>query len=303
MTGVASRGTGAVPGSVAGGAVGPVEVCRYAVPTGDGLELVLHHWTGPGVRTALHYVHGIQSHAGWLRETGPELVRRGVEVFVLDRRGSGRSPGPRGHAPSAEVLIDDQVRALEETARRRSCDRVAALGQSFGGSLLAAVLVARPARLDPVVFCAPALGQQRARGVGDPGRLDALRALRGTESGPLFLQDRDYTDDPADLARIGADPLVVREVTAGLRAAMVGLEDVYMAAAVLPTSQPPLLAVPRHDPIIDLDAARRVLLEKAPGTVERCFATDRHYLEFSADRVAYWDWLASAVLEPSGGER
>jgi alpha-beta hydrolase superfamily lysophospholipase len=273
------------------------------VPTADGLELVLHHWTGPGVRAALHYVHGIQSHAGWLRETGPELVRRGVEVFVLDRRGSGRSPGPRGHAPSAEVLIDDQVRALAETARRRSCEQVAALGQSFGGSLLAAVLVAQPAHLDPVVFCAPALGQQRARAGGDPERLAALRALRGTAPAPLSLADRDYTDDPAELARMGADPLVVREVTAGMRAAMVGLEDVYTAAASLPVPHPPLLAVPRRDPVIDLDAARRVLAEKAPGTVERRFVTDRHYLEFSADRVAYWDWLAAAVLGPRGGGR
>lgn len=279
----------------------PADVRHHTVATSDDLELVLHHWTGPGVRAALYYVHGIQSHAGWLDRTGPELVRRGVEVFVLDRRGSGRSPGPRGHAPSAELLVDDQVRALDQVARHRSGTRTAALGQSFGGSVLAALLTSRPTRLDPVVFCAPALGQQRARTRHEPARLEALRALRGTAPAPLQLSDHDYTDDPADLARIGADPLMVRDVTAGMRAAMVALEDLYMDADLLPTERPPFLAVPRADSIIDLDAAREVLRRRAPGTVERPFDTDRHYLEFSADRVAYWDWLARIVLSPEDG--
>jgi alpha-beta hydrolase superfamily lysophospholipase len=66
------------------------------LPGVDGTPLALHCWTPQptsAVRGLLYYVHGIQSHAGWLFETGPELARRSVVTYALDRRGSGRSGG------------------------------------------------------------------------------------------------------------------------------------------------------------------------------------------------------------------
>src|SRR5262245_50389533 len=73
------------------------------------------------VRGTVVYLHGIQSHGAWYLETASELARRGYSVYLPDRRGSGRSGGPRGHFPSAESLVDD-VRRMVELARAETGD-------------------------------------------------------------------------------------------------------------------------------------------------------------------------------------
>src|SRR3979411_2507849 len=66
--------------------------CRL-LRSADDVGLALHIWRTHRARGSLFYIHGIQSHGGWLFETGPQLAQRGIQVFALDRRGSGRSEG------------------------------------------------------------------------------------------------------------------------------------------------------------------------------------------------------------------
>ncbi|MDT3396929.1 alpha/beta fold hydrolase [Streptomyces sp. B1866] len=260
----------------------------------DGTRLALHRWTTPGATAALFYIHGIQSHAGWLYETGPELNARGVDVYALDRRGSGRSGGPRGHLPSAGLVLDDYARALAAVASETGGRAPAALGQSLGGSVLAALWCSRDLPVRKLVLCAPALGQQRAR--HEPAALAERRARTGTAPQPVGLADGDYTGLPRYLAFLAGDPLMLRQVTPATQAALVHLEDHY-AAGTPRTPLPVDLALPARDPIIDLAAARAVLRRLGPAVHERVFDADRHYLEFTAARTAYWDWLAARLKE------
>jgi alpha-beta hydrolase superfamily lysophospholipase len=272
---------------------------QATVPAPDGTPLVLHRWAGGAAGAAVCYVHGIQSHAGWLHRTGPELAARGVQVYALDRRGSGRSGGPRGHLPSADILLDDYALALARVREWIGGLSLTAVGQSLGGSVLAALLVRDHPAFDAVVFCAPALGQQRRRHT--PEVLARLRRLQGESRQPIPLVDTDYTDQPDELAFMAADRLMVREVTDQSKGTMVALEDRYIDAPAFAGDTPVYVAMPEHDPIIDLPAARAVLHRLAPGVREQVFATDRHYLEFTPVRVDYWDWLARvADGTPSG---
>ena len=197
------------------------------VSAGDGVRLALHRWTGGAARAAVFYIHGIQSHAGWLRRTGPELARRGVDVYALDRRGSGRSSGPRGHLPSADLVLEDYRRALVRVRHRTRGLPVTAVGQSLGGSVLAALLTQAPAAFDGAVWCAPALGQQRRRHA--PERLAQLRVRHGIRPTPVTLSDADYTDEPADLAYMATDNLMLRQITDSTRRVQVEWEDMYMS--------------------------------------------------------------------------
>lgn len=260
----------------------------------DGTALALHRWTTPGANSAVFYIHGIQSHAGWLFETGPELNARGIDVYALDRRGSGRSEGPRGHLPSADLVLDDYARALAAVAAQVGGPGPVVLGQSLGGSVLAALWCSRELPVRRLVLCAPALGQQRARHA--PTALAERRGRAGTAPQPVGLADGDYTDLPRYRAFLAADPLMLREVTSAMQATLVHLEDLYVTGAPR-TPLPVDLAVPAHDPIIDLWAARTTLQRLTSAVHEEVFATDRHYLEFTPARTAYWDWLAARLKE------
>jgi alpha-beta hydrolase superfamily lysophospholipase len=301
-------GSSAAPGHVAPGQVAPGEVAPGHASPGevapgevvqvagaDGTPLALHSWSPPepvASRGLLFYIHGIQSHAGWLFETGPDLARRGVVTAALERRGSGRSGGMRGDLPSARTILDDYRAGLEAVRTSWPALPVTVLGQSFGGSILAA-LVADGLAADRVVYCAPALGQQRAR--HSAARLAEVRALTGLEHSPIGLADEDYTDLARYLEFMANDPLMLRQLTARSRATMVELEQSYLGRRA-GTSAPVHLARPEQDPIIALDEAEMVL-RTLHGSVETAtFATRHHYLEFTSTRRDYWDWLADLVL-------
>ncbi|AUA08221.1 Putative lysophospholipase [Streptomyces malaysiensis subsp. malaysiensis] len=270
----------------------------FDLPAPDGTPLAVHHWSPADPAAAVFYLHGIQSHAGWLFETGPALAERGVRVYAVDRRGSGRSGGTRGDLADARTVLDDYALAFAHVRDRSPELPFTVVGQSLGGSVLAALLARGDLRAaDAFVFCAPALGQQRARHGADG--LGALRALTGTERVPVPLADEDYTDGRAYLAFMANDHLMLRQTTLRTRAAMVAFEDGYAAAPGPVTRRPVHLAVPQSDPIIDLGAARAVLARLAPQSVERSFPVRRHFLEFTEARTAYWSWLVEVALRDS----
>src|SRR5262245_52689422 len=64
----------------------------------DGLRLVYRLFEPPAHlrRGSVLHLHGIQSHGGWYLPTAAELARHGYCVYLLERRGSGLNPGPRG---------------------------------------------------------------------------------------------------------------------------------------------------------------------------------------------------------------
>ncbi len=261
----------------------------------DGTALALHSWR-PSAKAqgCLFYVHGIQSHAGWLFESGPELAGRGVSTFVLDRRGSGHSGGYRADLPSADRILDDYLIGL--AAARADAGNVpcTVLGQSFGGSIVGA-LAARPGGLDAdrLIYCTPALGQQEARhGVE---RLAELRARTGLEAASIGLADEDYTDHDRYLQFMANDYLMLRQITARGRATMIAVEESYMGRGA-ETSVPVHLVRNASDPIIALDVAERVL-ERLHGSYDTVtFPVHRHYIEFSAARREYWKWLAGVTV-------
>ncbi|MGW7575575.1 alpha/beta hydrolase [Streptomyces sp. NPDC054765] len=267
------------------------------VTAADGIPLALHQWIPENPKAAVFYVHGLQSHAGWLFETGPELARRQIAVYAPDRRGSGASGGPRGHLTSATAALDDYTAHFETVRARHPAGLpVTAVGQSFGGSLLAALLATGRIAPNGVVLCAPALGQQQARHGREGVR--HLRTLHGHRGSPVTLKDEDYTGEQRYLTFMANDHAMLRQVTDGFRAVMAELELLYTEGAWWDFGSAPVpvhFARPERDPIIDLDAARSTLARMCPDAVDAHFDADRHYLEFSPVRGQFWDWLAGVA--------
>ncbi len=109
--------------------------------THDGTRLILYHrpaTTAAGPRALVALVHGLGEHAGRYAHVAAALAHAGYEPFAFDLRGHGRSPGARGWAPSASVMLAD-IDALVDRARAaRPGLPVVLYGHSLGGLLVLA---------------------------------------------------------------------------------------------------------------------------------------------------------------------
>jgi alpha-beta hydrolase superfamily lysophospholipase len=274
-----------------------LDIRREIIPVRcDDLTLDLHVWRPARPRAAVFYFHGLQSHAGWLWETGPRFAEHGVALFVLDRRGSGTSEGTRGEIPDAATVLADYAAALavvrdligEESA-------LCLFGHCLGGSFLAALLTSGTLHVpyETAVFCSAWLGKLHATLPAD--RLRALAGDDGTQPRDVGLSAADFTADPRYRRFIDGDDLAIRSLTGRSRAALLQLEAMYLDpdAAALPSDVATAFVSGSADPIVDLDDAHRTFIQLTAGRGEiAMLPTDRHYLLYTDVRDRLISWTA-----------
>ncbi|WP_019505922.1 serine aminopeptidase domain-containing protein [Pleurocapsa sp. PCC 7319] len=264
----------------------------YSLFSNDKTELALHYWSAEKAIASVFYVHGIQSHAGWLDEIAAYLKRFSINLFALDRRGSGLSKGLRGDICSTEQLLNDYNIAFDFASAKSNGCPIIGLGQSFGGSILAALLVKYRLPFKGSIFCAPALGQQRAKGrkIYEGNKKNCLNRS------PLMLSDLDYTNIDRYLRFMANDVLMQRFITDRTQFFMSKLEDIYcMQKAGYIINHPVFFVAPRVDPIINLSVSKEVLKTIAPSYQYKTFETMFHYIEFSEARHSYFKWLINTI--------
>ncbi len=266
-------------------------------------NLALHSWIPQNPRGALFYIHGIQSHGGWLFETGPALAAHGIATYILDRRGCGLSEGRRGHVDTYRTWIDDYTSAINTVRNRHQDLPFTVLGQSMGGSILSGVLSLGQATYDSVVFCAPAINQganlseEKIRALNKEQVQLAKNPDYGLNSYVVPFKDEWYTTDPGFLSFMKKDRLMAREITVQGHLARADLQKFYMTNRSRWTARPTVFIQPRRDAIINLEIAKRTLQEFMSGDL-LCLEVpvDDHYIEFSTYRHRYLKFLSEFVV-------
>src|SRR5918994_3422181 len=100
---------------------------------------------------------GIASHAGWLGETAADLNRQGVAVYGPDRRGSGRSGGPRGHLERYGRALDDVEEIVRLVRAEHGGTPVFLAASSWAAKLAVVYAALRPAALSGLMLLGPGL--------------------------------------------------------------------------------------------------------------------------------------------------
>ena len=258
-----------------------------------GAALAVHTWASTEPRAIVFYIHGTQSHAGWLFETGPALRVAGLTVIAVDRRGSGASEGTRGDITSYVTWCDDYAAALADTRTRYPKLPLLLVGQSFGGAL--AVELARRADSphDALLLCSPLLVPRAANAPPD-APVDQPIAI--TTPDAWFCSRERY------LAFMAADDRRLRALTPRFHAARVAMAAEYLAAEGALAAKPAMLVLPRHDRIVDLATTRATFtkLTASSGVIVE-LPTDDHYLEFSPAQRTLWQ--LEALYATSAGLR
>jgi alpha-beta hydrolase superfamily lysophospholipase len=178
------------------------------IPSAQGARLNVIHWPVPNANHVLCIVHGLAEHAGRYQGMARHLSAAGIAVLAVDLRGHGQSTGKRGHTRRYAHLLDD-VEELLKAARAEYTDaKLALLGHSMGGNLVANFVTARSTtELTAFILSSPWL-----RLAFDPPtwKLTLARWMNHVLPGLTQNNELDPTlisRDPAEVAAYTNDPL------------------------------------------------------------------------------------------------
>lgn len=247
------------------------------------------------------YFHGIESHAGWFDMAARLLQESGIDVFCLDRRGSGINREDRGllsgHTESMDELfadIDAFVSPLGD-----HYDRIVLVGLSWGGKLGLAYSLSRPEAVDDLVLITPGI-----RALVDVSLVEKLGIFATSFVAPRTrfatpIEPEMFTTTPEYLAYIKADPLRLHDATARFFMTSRAL-DIFVEERTRENQLPVLLYLAGNDRIIDNDGVREVLDTSAAPVEVIEYADQTHSIQFDApERMVadMLDWLGEVQSE------
>jgi alpha-beta hydrolase superfamily lysophospholipase len=259
----------------------------------DGYAFYLRRFVPVGVpRARLVFLHGVRSHGGWYERSCGEFARAGLEVFFLDRRGSGLNTARRGDAPGFRRLIDDVADFLQSLRAERAWLPVFVGGISWGGKLAVGLPYRRPGLVDGLVLLCPGLSPRIKPPLPRRLRIALASRLRPDNLFPIPLNEPElFTASPEWQKFIDGDPHGLRRATARFLFNSFAL-DIYLRRAARRVTVPTLLLLAAHDRIID-NARTRAFVGRFPSeTTVIEYAGAHHTLEFEPPEHP---WLGDVV--------
>jgi len=272
----------------------PFEETRIALP--DGYETYGRWWMPPAPRGAVLYHHGIQSHCGWYEQSARRLCDAGFVVLQVDRRGSGRNEVARGHAESADQLLDDARTAGEELRRLSRFSGNHVVGISWGGKLAVAAHVVEPQYTRSLTLVTPGLFPRIGVSKAEMARIGFAMLYEPTKPFDIPLNDAElFTTRPDWKHFIDTDPLCLRQCTAGFYLASRRMDKIVARFPQAPAVATHLLLA-GDERIIDNDATADFIRSLCrPQTRISWYPKARHSLEFEGDPEEYFGDLIGFI--------
>ena len=273
----------------------------------DGVNLHYLYWSsGRSPPWAIIiFLHGIASHAGWFGETAIDLDSRGVAVYGPDRRGSGRSGGPRGHLERYGRALDDVEEMVRLVRAEHGGTPVFLAASSWAAKLAVVYAAQRPGSLSGLLLLGPGLlprinlspTRQLLVVVGHP--------VAPTARVPIPLTPELYSANPPYLDFIRGDRLRLLEATTRFFWETARL-DRQRGRASARLSLPLLVLQGEDDKMMKVPETRRWFSRL--GVEDKTYVAypgAGHTLDFEPDRTRYLadmlGWLEARV--PSGPSR
>lgn len=216
----------------AGPAVQMPALTSDALVARDGARLPMSRWLPNGrARANVIALHSFGDYRKSFEELGTWLAERGIAVYAYDQRGFGAAPHP-GIWPGEAALVDDLADAIAALrASPGGADTpLFLLGESMGGGVAMIQTARAPAGIDGLILAEPAVREGiYFRYLWDAALWTAARTAPAASVTVSRTWHRDLS--PAAQARLGDDPLVVREVRADTYDGLIDLTDSATAAA------------------------------------------------------------------------
>ncbi len=271
----------------------------------DGVPLPVRIFGDGGTGQPVVLLHGLQSHSGWFVQSSSHIANSGYPVYAPDRRGSGLSRQPRGHAASFRQIINDIAHVVRHAARQHGAEQVHIVGHCFGA--IAAVLFAceQPEILASLVLATPALYTRVTVPLADKVAIAASRLRSSMRCLPIPFPTDLLTELLAYRSFIRDDPLSLNELTATFYY-QIFRARLFLSRKAARLRMPVFMALAGKDQVSH-NGKNEMFFRRIP-TVHKKLATyaeAAHILEFSPEKEAFFEdlaeWIAGISPHNSGG--
>jgi acylglycerol lipase len=278
----------------------------------DGVNLHYLRWsTGRSPPwAAIIFLHGIASHAGWFGETAADLDSRGVAVYGPDRRGSGRSGGPRGHLERYGRALDDVDEMVRLVSSEHRTTPIFLAASSWAAKLAVVYAAQRPTSLSGLLLLGPGLLPRVNLSPTRQLFVVVGHLVTPTTRLPIPLTPELYTANPPYVDFIRGDRLRLLEATTRFFWETARL-DRQRGRASARLSLPLLVLQGEDDKMMDVTKTRRWFSQL--GIEDKTYVAypgAGHTLDFEPDRTRYLAdmlaWLSNRLPSgspgPTGGD-
>ncbi len=190
-----------------------IETSQEWLAMNDGTRLFCRVWRTSSTATLL-ILHGLGAHGGWFIDMGNALAARGVNVWVVDHRGFGRSEGPRGHITDYRRYLQDIDAVVDAIRAARAETRLFILGHSMGGIFALYYAAAHPEKLAGVLLLNPWIKDQSKVSLGTALAVAVRGMFKSSRVFPLAGGPDVMTTNPEAVKLLNADPYWVRAESA-----------------------------------------------------------------------------------------
>jgi acylglycerol lipase len=270
----------------------------------DGVNLHYLRWSSGRSPpwAAIIFLHGIASHAGWFGETATDLNSQDVAVYGPDRRGSGRSGGPRGHLERYGRALDDVEEMVRLVSSEHRTTPVYLAASSWAAKLAVVYAAQRPASLSGLLLLGPGLLPRVNLSPARQVLVVVGHLVAPTARLPIPLTPELYTTNPPYVDFVRGDRLRLLEATTRFFWETARL-DRQRRRASAHLDLPLLVLQGEDDKMMDVSKTRRWFSRL--GVEDKTYLAypgAGHTLDFEPDRGRYLadmlGWLSARV--PSG---
>jgi len=271
---------------------------ELTVAISGGYSAYARYWKPESPRGAVLYHHGIQSHCGWYATSAKRLAQAGFAVLQIDRRGSGQNRVDRGHAESADQLIEDSQRAGSFLIHRSGFDRFHLVGVSWGGKLAVVHHVTQPEPVRSLSLVTPGLFPKIGVSRGQMAKIGFAMLYEPRTHFDIPLNDANlFTTSPRWQAFFRSDEPTLRQCTAGFYLASRRMDKLVLKLKDSP-SVPVHLFLAGDERIVDNDkTASFVEAMNWSDTRITRYAKARHSVEFEQEPEGYFRDLVGFIAE------
>jgi alpha-beta hydrolase superfamily lysophospholipase len=254
----------------------------------DGIKIPIYVYGSDKKGTPVLMVHGLQSHSGWFVQSAKAIADSGHPVYQIDRRGSGMSREPRGHADSYKDMVDDIHTVAEVAMQKHNSDKIHLLGHCFGAIPSTAFACRYPKLLQSLMLCTPAIYTRTDVYFGQKVRILESELTHHYKYIPINIKPEQFTDSPLYLKYIRNDKLTLKEVTSELYYQVPAARS-YIKKHSDRLTMPVFFGMAAKDTICD-NAKDRTFFNALPSGRKELivYSKAKHILEYCDDRDLFF---------------
>ncbi|MEN8191026.1 MAG: alpha/beta fold hydrolase [Thermodesulfobacteriota bacterium] len=247
-------------------------------------------------------LHGLQSHSGWFVQSAAHIASLGIPVYQVDRRGSGLSSEPRGHADSYDDMIKDILTVARYAMKQHGVDKFHLLGHCFGAIPATAFGVRHPELLQSLLICTPAIYTKTGVYFREEVQIVKSELSKNYKYIPIHIDAAQFTESQTYLRFINDDPLALKQVTTHLYF-QVPLARHYIKTKMKNLTMPVFMGMAAMDTICDNEENKQFFAEVKSNRKQLIiYDKAKHILEFSDDRDTFFKdlsaWFLTAGMKP-----